>query len=148
MTLALRLLISFGLVALAATGVVGFVAREAWRRSEEQQFEEQLQAAKKGVLKELQWEASQIGDALRAKCAYDTYIDQTLVELSSNEITTGRRLALGELVPQERKALHLDELVLFTGTGEILGAGDDPSAPGKTDPTLASDLTRRPEFEF
>ncbi|MET0592709.1 MAG: ATP-binding protein [Polyangiaceae bacterium] len=148
MTLALRLLLSFGLLALAATGVVGFVAREAWRRAEEQQFEEQLQAAKKGVLKELQWEASQIGDALRAKCAYDTYIDQTLVELSSNEITTGRRLALGELVPQEKKALHLDELVLFTGTGEILGAGDDPAAPGTTDKSLAADLAHRPEFEY
>ena len=63
MTLALRLLISFGLLALVATGVVGFGAREAWRRAEEQQFDDQLQAARKGVLKELQWEASQMGDA-------------------------------------------------------------------------------------
>jgi two-component system, NtrC family, nitrogen regulation sensor histidine kinase NtrY len=148
MTLALRLLISLGLLSLVATGVVGVVAREAWRRAEEQQFDDQLQAARKGVLKELQWEASQMGDALRAKCAYDAYIDQTLVELAGNEITTGRRLALSELVPQERKALHLDELVLFTGSGEILGSGDDPAAPGTTDPSLASDLTNRPDFEF
>ena len=148
MTLALRLLISLGLLSLVATGVVGVVAREAWRRAEEQQFDDQLQAARKGVLKELQWEASQMGDALRAKCAYDAYIDQTLVELAGNEITTGRRLALSELVPQERKALHLDELVLFTGTGEILGSGDDPAAPGTSDPSLASDLAHRPDFEF
>jgi signal transduction histidine kinase len=148
MTLALRLLISFGLLALAATGVVGFTLREAWRTAEERQFDDQLEAAKKGVLKELQWEASQMGDALRAKCAYDTYIDQTLVELAGNEITTGRRLALSELVPQEKKALHLDELVLFTGTGEILGAGDDPAAPGTKDPALVTDLTRRPDFEY
>jgi signal transduction histidine kinase len=148
MTLALRLLISFGLLALAATGVVGFGAREAWRRAEEQQFDDQLKAARKGVLHELQWEASQIGDALRAKCAYDTYIDQTLVELAGNAITTGRRLALSELVPQERKALHLDELVLYTGTGEILGSGDDPAAPGTTDPALAHDLVHRPDFEY
>jgi two-component system, NtrC family, nitrogen regulation sensor histidine kinase NtrY len=148
MTLALRLLISFGLLALASTGVVGFVAREAWRRAEEQQFDDQLNAARKGVLKELQWEASQIGDALRGKCAYDAYIDQTLVELVGNEITTGRRLALSELVPQERKALHLDELVLFTGTGEILGSGEDPALPGTIDPTLVSDLVERPDFEY
>ena len=148
MTLALRLLISLGLLSLVATGVVGVVAREAWRRAEEQQFDDQLQAARKGVLKELQWEASQIGDALRGKCAYDAYIDQTLVELAGDEITTGRRLALSELVPQERKALHLDELVLFTGTGEILGSGHDPAAPGTSDPSLVSDLAHRPDFEF
>jgi signal transduction histidine kinase len=148
MTLALRLLISFGLLALVATTVIGFGAREAWRRAEEQQFDDQLQAARKGVIKELQWEASQMGDALRGKCTYDTYIDQTLVELAGDEITTGRRLALSELVPQERKALHLDELVLFTGTGEILGSGGDPAAPGTADPSLASDLAHRPDFEY
>jgi len=64
MTLALRLLLSLGLLSLVATGVVGVVAREAWRRAEEQQFDDQLQAARKGVLKELQWEASQMGDLL------------------------------------------------------------------------------------
>jgi two-component system nitrogen regulation sensor histidine kinase NtrY len=148
MTLALRLLISLGLLSLVATGVVGVVAREAWRRAEEQQFEDQLRAARKGVLQELQWEASQMGDALRAKCAYDAYIDQTLVELAGDEITTGRRLALSELVPQEQKALHLDELVLFTETGEILGSSSDPAAPGTTDASLATDLAQRPEFEF
>jgi two-component system nitrogen regulation sensor histidine kinase NtrY len=140
MTLALRLLISFGLLALTSTLVIGFGAREAWRRAEEERFAEQLAAASKGVWKELTWEASQIRDLLRAKCAHDAYIDETLVELEGHQFDSRRRLAISLLVPEEMKALHLDELLLFTAAGEVLGAGHDPGATGKVDPDLASTL--------
>ncbi len=55
MSLALRLLIYFGLLALFATVTVGIGAREGWRRAEEQRFDEQLHAAEVGVLRELAW---------------------------------------------------------------------------------------------
>ncbi|HKQ70852.1 MAG TPA: ATP-binding protein [Polyangiaceae bacterium] len=143
MSLALRLLLSFGLLALVATGVVGFGAREAWHQAEEQRFEEQLKAAKEGVVKELGWETAQIRDLLKPKCEHDAYIDQTLIELERRELDAGRRLAISQLVGEEMKALHMDELLLFTGTGEILGAGHDPAATGKIDRTLAGDLSPR-----
>ena len=149
MTLALRLLIALGLLSLVATGIVGFGAREAWRRAEEQRFDDQLEAAKQGVFRELQWESSQLRGLLRAKCAHDTYIDQTLVELEAGELDQRRRLANSLLVPEEMKALGLDELLLFTNGGEILGAGHDPALSGTRDPSLARELAKaRPEIEF
>src|SRR6185295_1544795 len=143
MSLALRLFFWFGLLALVATGVVGFGAREAWRRAEEQRFEEQLEGAKRGVLRELEWEASQIRDLLQPKCEHDAYIDKTAIDLETHELDSGKRLAVSGLVAEEMKALHLDELQLFTGTGEILGSGHDPAATGKVDPALAAGLASR-----
>jgi len=143
MSLALRLFIWFGLLALVATGVIGFGARQAWRRAEEQRFEEQLASARVGVLRELEWEASGIRDLLQSKCEHDAYIDKTLIDLEGHALDAGRRLAISQLVPEEMKALHLDELVFFTGTGEILGSGHDPAATGKVDPNLALHLASR-----
>ena len=139
MSLGLRLLIYFGLLALFATVTVGIGAREGWRRAEEQRFDEQLHAAEVGVLRELAWEASQIRDLLKPKCEHDTDIDKILIDLERGhgEIDPARRLAVSQLVPEEMKALHLDELVLFTGSGEILGAGHDPAATGKVDAALS-----------
>jgi len=149
MTLALRLLISFCLLALVATSVVGFGVREAWRRAEEQRFDDQLQAAKQGVWKELTWETSQIRDLLQSKCKHDAYIDQTVIELETHELDQMRRLAISELVVEEMKALHLDELLLFSATGEILGAGHDPGATGKSDRALTAEFaTPKPKLEF
>src|SRR5260370_7012767 len=130
MSLALRLLNYFALVALLATATVGLGAREAWRHAEERRFDEQLEAAKAGVLRELAWEASQIRDLLQSKCEHDAYIDQALTKYGSPDFED-RRLGIAQLVPQEMKALHLDELLLFMGTGEILGAGPDPAVAGK-----------------
>jgi len=143
MSLALRLFIWFGLLALVPTVVVGFGAREVWRRTEERRFEEQLEAAKVAVLRELEWEAAQILNLLQRKCAHEAYIDKALIDLEAHELDAGRRLAISELVREEMTALQLDELVLFTGTGEILGAGHDVAAPGEVDPALASGLTAR-----
>src|SRR5438105_5066916 len=142
MSLALRLLISFGLLALVPTVFVGFGAREAWRRAEERRFEEQLQLAKHGVWRELSQEASRIRDLLRPKCEHDAYIDLAVTTLGTPEFEE-RRLAISLLAAEEMKALHLDELLLFTQTGEILGAGHDAGAIGKVDRRLAAELAAK-----
>src|SRR5258706_409887 len=48
MTLALRLQIAFGLLALVATAAIGLLARTAWQTAEEERFDQQLDAAGKG----------------------------------------------------------------------------------------------------
>ncbi len=146
MTLALRLLLAFGLLTVAASGLVGVGVREEWRHTEEQRFAAQLAAATAGVLSEVRWEAANLRDLLRPVCEHDAFIDQTLLDLERRELDAGRRLAITQLVPEEMKALHLDELVLFTGTGEVLGAGHDPAAAGKTDRTLLAELSDPPKY--
>lgn len=142
LTLALRLLLAFGLLAVTATAAVGVGVREAWRQTEEQGFRERLDAATRGVEAEIAWEVQGIRDLLRPVCEHDAFIDQTLVDLERHDLDVGRRLAITQLVPEEMKALNLDELVLVTGSGEVLGAGHDPAAAGTTNRQLASEIVR------
>src|SRR5450432_4031658 len=107
MTLALRLQIAFGLLALIATGAVGILTRTAWQNAEQ----------------------------LQSTCDHDGDIDQTAMDLEHG-LTAERRLSISQLVKDQMQALGLDELSLFTGTGEILGAGHDPAAAGKVDRAL------------
>lgn len=140
MSLALRLLIAFGLLAITATAAVGFGVREAWRTTEEQGFRERLDSATRGVESDIAWEVKSIRDLLRPVCEYATFVDQTLLDLERGSLESGRRLALTQLVPEEMKALSLDELVLVTGQGEVLGAGHDPAAAGTVDRSLVREI--------
>ena len=137
MTLALRLQIAFGLLALVATGAVGCLTRTAWQTAEEDRFDQQLALAGQGVAKLIEGEASQIADLLQSTCDRNGDIDQTAMDVEHG-LTAERRLAISQLVKDQMKALHLDELLVFTGTGEILGAGHDPAAAGKVDRALVA----------
>src|SRR5258708_549455 len=137
MTLALRLQIAFGLLALVATAAIGLLASTAWQTAEEERFDQQLDAAGKGVAKLIEGEASQITDLLQSTCDRNGDIDQAAMDVEHG-LTAERRLAISQLVKDQMKALHLDELSLFTGTGEVLGAGHDPAAAGKVDRSLVT----------
>jgi signal transduction histidine kinase len=140
MTLALRLQIAFGLLALVATGAIGLLTRTAWQTAEEEHFTQQLEAAKKVVSNLIDSEATRIADLLQSTCDHDGDIDQAAVALERHELN---RLSISQLVPAQMKALHLDELYLFTGSGEILGSGHDPAATGKVDRSLVSDAAAK-----
>lgn len=140
MSLALRLLLAFGLLAITATAAVGFGIREAWRTTEEERFRERLAEVTRGVESDIAWEVQSIRDLLRPVCDHATFIDQTLVDLERGSLEAGRRLALTQLVPEEMKALSLDELVLVTGAGEVLGAGHDAAAAGTIDRGLVGEI--------
>lgn len=142
MTLALRLLLAFGLLAITATAAVGMGVREAWRTTEEQGFRERLTAATRGIESDLALQVKGIRDLLRPVCDHDAFVDQTLVDLERGPLESGRRLAITQLVPEEMKALSLDELVFVTGKGEVLGAGHDPAAAGTLDRALVPEITK------
>lgn len=142
MSLALRLLLAFGLLAITATAAVGIGVREAWRTTEEQGFRKRLASATRGIEMDLAWEVKSIRDLLRPVCDHGAFVDQALVDLERGSIERGRRLAITQLVPEEMKALSLDELVFVTGRGEVLGAGHDPAAAGSLDRALVSEITQ------
>jgi two-component system, NtrC family, nitrogen regulation sensor histidine kinase NtrY len=140
-TLAGRLLIAFGLLAVVSTASIGGLVRQAWRDAENARFRAQVDGAREGIRMELAWEQAAARNLLRPVCEHAAFVDQTLIDMQANRLDAGRRLALAQLVPDEMKALQLDELVLVTATGEILGSGHDPSLTGSVDPALASQLT-------
>ena len=140
MNLSARLLLAFGLVAVASTGSAGLLVREAWRTSEARRFEEQVEGTRAGIALEMAAEQAAVRDLLRPLCEHDAFVDKALVDLQAGRLDSGRRLALAQLVPDEMAALRLDELVLLTGQGQVLGAGHDPSLVGTRQPAMAEAL--------
>jgi signal transduction histidine kinase len=130
-------------VAVLSTSLLGALVRFEWRRTENERFDAQVQGAKDGISLEIRAEHDAVQDILRPLCKHDAFVDRTLVDLEAGRLDGGRRLALAQLVPEEMKALRLDELVMVTGTGEVLGAGHDPSLLGTRRNDFASILSSK-----
>ncbi len=141
MTLTLRLALWFGFVAVVLTAAVSFLVRQAWREAENERFEAQVEGARTGIEVELAAERNAVQDMLRPLCEHDAFVDKALLDLQAGRLDGSRRLALAQMVPDEMKALRLDELVLVTGSGEVLGAGHDPSLAGVKSAEFASQLS-------
>ena len=144
--LSLRLLLAFCCVALLATAMAGFLVRMQWRRSERERFDAQVVSARDGVSAQIQDERQAIEDILHPLCKHDAFVDRTVVDLKAGHLDSGRRLAIAELTREEMKALRLDELVLVTDDGQVLGAGHDRSLIGTYRPDLGAMLnTQQPQ---
>lgn len=129
MPIAVRLLLALGLLALFVTALVGFSARKVARREVERGFAARIASATTGARDEVVREATNLSKLLTPLCKHDSIVDRTLVELeraewSPQEIDAGRSIAIQELVSEQQKALRLDELMLVTGDGFVLAAGD------------------------
>src|SRR5262245_41273573 len=147
MSLAVRLLLALGAVALFVSALVGFSAREVARREAERAFEQRIEAAIDGARDELVWEAGNLSDLLSPLCKHDSIVDHTLLDFERaggdvDRLPPGRGIALREIVPSQKKALRLDDLSLVTGDGQIIGASDTKRL-GTRDASLAQ-LLREP----
>ncbi len=134
MTLAQRLLVAIGILTIATTAALGFGVREAWRRTEEQRFREQFELVKQRLQKELRSQMVDLPALIDPVCDHDPLVDSALVGLKRGDLDA-RRLSLSLRVPELMKALRLDELLLVTNRGEILGAGQE-GLVGKRDQKL------------
>ncbi|MBK8253096.1 MAG: HAMP domain-containing protein [Polyangiaceae bacterium] len=148
MTLAARLIVAFGIVAVLATALVGISLREASRDIIERDFGDRIDAAASGVQKELSWEASSLRDLLAPLCEHDTFVDKAHLDLDrahgdANALEPSSKIAIRHFVPDQARALRLDELSLVTGGGVILGA-EDVVRIGTKDGRLAALIKNKP----
>lgn len=150
MTLAARLLLAFGFVAVFATAAVGLSLRDAARRAMEEEFDARAAAAAKGMRLELGHEGAALKGLLDPLCDHDTIVDKALAELERvrgdvRAFDTDRRIAIRHLVPAQAQAFQVDELFLVTGDGTILGAAEaDVARLGTKDDRLATAVRSPP----
>jgi two-component system, NtrC family, nitrogen regulation sensor histidine kinase NtrY len=124
--LAPRLVLAFGFVATLSVAGLGGIMREDRRESETKRFEQEVRGACDRVVAEIQRQAESDRMLIAGACQSGELVDRALIWLEGGALDDERRLALSRLVPQERQAFGLDELVLATSDGDLLG--QDPMA--------------------
>ena len=144
MTIGQRLLLATLVLTLVTTFVLATGVRAAWRSAEEERFATQFESAVSRLETELEGEVKDLPLLLAPLCDHDPVLDSAAMDLKSGELDTGRRLALSLRVPELMKALRLDELVLVTGRGEVLGAGHASGLVGTRSTALAEELVKDP----
>lgn len=124
------------LVALVCVGIsVG--VRRSWELRERERYEAEFQLLANQIRDGFAGEIRQLPVQLSPLCEHSPMVDSTLVALQGGTLTHDRKYALSQLVPASRKAFGFDELLFFTGSGELLGASD-PARIGTKDPALAA----------
>ena len=121
MKLAPRLILAFGFLAAVSSAGLGVVLREDRRLDETRRFDEEVRSACARVASEVQRQAEADRKLVAGACQSGELVDRALVAIDSGDLDE-RRLALSALVPKEREAFDLDEMILFTDAGDVLGA--------------------------
>ena len=136
MTLGQRLLVSTGLLVVVTTLALGLGVREAWRKTELEQFQEQFESATRRLRSELSEQTATLQTQVAPICE-NPVVDSALVDLQTSSLDAGRKLSLSLRVDALQRSQPLDELVLLTDRGEILGAGHDKALVGTRNRDLA-----------
>jgi two-component system, NtrC family, nitrogen regulation sensor histidine kinase NtrY len=126
MRLAPRLVLAFGFVAALSVAGLGAVVREDQRATETGRFEQEVSSACDRVVAEIGRQAESDRKLVAGACQSGELVDRALIWLEAGTLDDERRLALSRLVPEERQAFDLDELLLATADGDRLG--QDPMA--------------------
>ncbi len=121
MRLAPRLVLAFGFVAALSVAGLGVVVREDQRATETERFEDEVKSACERVVAEIGRQAESDRKLVAGACQSGELVDRALIWLEAGTLDDERRLALSRLVPEERQAFDLDELVLATADGDRLG---------------------------
>jgi two-component system, NtrC family, nitrogen regulation sensor histidine kinase NtrY len=126
MRLAPRFVLAFGFVATLSVAGLGYVVREDRRESETRRFDQEVTGACDRVVKGILYQAESDGKLVAGACQSGELVDRALIWLEAGTLDDERRLSLSRIVPEERQAFDLDELVLATADGDRLG--QDPIA--------------------
>jgi two-component system nitrogen regulation sensor histidine kinase NtrY len=122
MRLAPRLVLTFGLLTAVSTAGLGFTLRQELRHEESARFATEVSAACNSVKSEVIRQAESDQKLVSAACQSGELVDRVITWVENGEIEN-QRMSLGSaLVPNARRAFGLDELILASGGGEVLGA--------------------------
>lgn len=124
MRLAPRLVLAFGFVATLSVAGLGYVVREDRREDETRRFEREVATACDHVVAEIERQAERDRKLVAGACQSGELVDRALIWLEAGGLDQAKRLALSRLVPEERAAFDLDELLLAGADGDLLG--EDP----------------------
>jgi two-component system nitrogen regulation sensor histidine kinase NtrY len=121
MRLAPRLVLAFGFASALSVAGLGYVVREDQRATETQRFDQEVKSACDRVVAEIGRQGESDRKLIAGACQSGELVDRALIWLETGALDDQRRLALSRLVPEEREAFDLDELVLATTRGDRLG---------------------------
>jgi len=119
--LAPRLVIAFGVLAAAATVGLGLLVREDRATAETKRFADEVARACESTRAEILRQAERDQKLVGGACQSGELVDRALVALEAGDFSD-RRLGFSSLVPQERVAFDLDELLFAVSGGDIVGA--------------------------
>jgi hypothetical protein len=142
-SLAQRLGLAIFALTVGVLLALGLGVREAWRVAEERSFETAFSQALVPLRDQLTSEISELPELVLPLCQDDPLVDSALVGLVTDDLAA-RRLAISLRVPKLAKAFSLDELMVLTSLGEILGS-TTPGQVGKRDPELAARVAKARE---
>jgi len=134
-------MLAFTFVAVLATALVGFSLHRSTRQTLEKDYDSRVEAAATSVQREMGREVVALEALFKPLCTHDTFVDDVLTAVSKGrgdpaKIEDSRRFAWNHFVPNQTRALGLDELALVTDKGFVLAASD-VARTGTTDSRIA-----------
>jgi signal transduction histidine kinase len=122
---------------------LGLGVREAWRVAEARSFEAAFSQALVPLRDQLANEVAELPELVDPLCEDDPLIDSALVGLLSGDLAA-RRLPISLRVPKLARALSLDQLVVLTSAGEVLGSTAQGQV-GQRSPELLARVLKAPK---
>jgi two-component system, NtrC family, nitrogen regulation sensor histidine kinase NtrY len=139
MRLVLKLGAAFASFTVLSTVALGFVLREQLRADETERFDRDVRGACEAVKQEVRHQAESDSRLIHLACQSGELVDRTVTWISNGEIDN-KRLSLQLLVPNTAREFDLNELMLVTGQGDVLGA--EPQALWGTPAAQVRDLLK------
>ncbi len=121
MRLALRLALSFGLLAVASSAIVGVSVRARRIATETARFDQELAGVCERIRAEAVRQASADHALITGFCEGNELVEHVGLALHNGDLD-GRRLSFASRVRSERTAFGVDELLVAIERGDIIGA--------------------------
>lgn len=142
MSLAQRLGLAIFALTVGVLLALGLGVREAWRVAEARSFEAAFAQALQPLRDQLTREIAGLPELVGPLCQDDPVVDAALMGLEKGELSE-YGLSVSVRVPKLAKAFALDELVVITSSGDIVGS-TNPGRVGQRDAELARQLAKTP----